>query len=60
MDEEGLGSTENNLIHIGQPIKLAPDFLERLERLRQELQEEDFDPRKALMEIVPTYRPKKD
>ena len=59
MDEEGLSKTENTLIHIGKPIKLAPDFLQRLEKLREDLQKEDFDAKKELKDIVPTYHPDK-
>ncbi len=59
MDEEGLSGTENALIHIGKPIKLAPGFLERLEKLHADLQKEDFDAKKELKDIVPTYHPEK-
>lgn len=56
MDEEGLSSTENKLIYIGKPIKLAPDFLERLERLREALKNEDeVDARAEIKALVPTY-----
>ena len=57
MDEEGLSDTENKLIHIGRPIALEPDFLDRLEELRQALREneDDVDARKVIKKLVPTY-----
>ena len=59
MDEEGLTDTENKLIHIGKPITLSPDFLDRLERLHEALKNEDLvDARKEIKELVPTYHPK--
>ncbi len=58
MDEEGLSDTENKLIHIGKPIALEPDFLDRLEALRESLKNEDLvDARKEIKALVPTYHP---
>ncbi|MBR6638319.1 MAG: polysaccharide biosynthesis protein, partial [Lachnospiraceae bacterium] len=56
MDEEGLQDTENSMIHIGKPIELDEDkMFERLEYLKQIIDEEPDEIRKLIQEIVPTY-----
>lgn len=61
MDEEGLKSTENSLIHIGRPIELDEDkFFAQLEELKSAAEQETEDIRKVIQEIVPTYHPKED
>ncbi len=56
MSEEGLQSTENDLIHIGKPIefdeKLFRHQLEELDRLSRE---DSPNIKEKVMEIVPTY-----
>ncbi len=59
MDEEGLSGTENELIHIGRPIALGEDFLERLARLGEFVaKEDDTGIRREIGALVPTYHPK--
>lgn len=58
MDEEGLSSTVNELIHVGKPMDIDPDKLfEELERLREKLSDKDADFREEIGKIVPTYHP---
>lgn len=58
MDEEGLNSTENSLIHIGKPIELDEEKLFRqLESLKKIIDDEPDEIRKMIQEIVPTYHP---
>lgn len=56
MDEEGISSTENELIHIGRPIDFDEDkFLSRMNGLREEIKNENFDARLVIRELVPTF-----
>lgn len=56
MDEEGLQTTENELINIGSPIEFDEDeFLTQLQGLMTAAYEERKDIRDYLMEMVPTY-----
>ncbi len=58
MNEEGLKATENNLIHIGQPIDIDEElFLKTLEEMRVSMYDENVDVRALIMKIVPTYVP---
>ncbi len=58
MDEEGLSSTSNEKIYIGQPISLDHDeFMHQLEKLRDTLGSDGVNIRKEIMELVPTYHP---
>ena len=58
MNEEGLKATENNLIHIGQPIDIDEElFLKTLEEMRVSMYDESVDVRALIMKIVPTYVP---
>lgn len=58
MDEEGLRSTANELIHIGRPIQMDDDsFCERLSALADACEAESEDIRRLVSELVPTYRP---
>ena len=59
MDEEGLRTTPNKLIHIGSPIPFDPDrFLGGLQRLMKASYEERADEIRGLVEeVVPTYHP---
>lgn len=58
MNEEGLKATENNLIHIGQPIDIDEEiFLKTLEEMRVSMYDESIDVRALIMKIVPTYIP---
>ena len=61
MDEEGLQSTENELIHIGHPIEMDDEwFVEKLDELDMASREESEEIKKIVEEIVPTYHPKLD
>ncbi len=56
MDEEGLRATANQLIHIGQPIKIdEADFLRQLERLHTACEENSETIRELVASIVTTY-----
>lgn len=56
MEEEGLMETENEMIHIGQPIPMEDDlFLSNLEELKKVVDMKPSVIRKALKRIVPTY-----
>jgi FlaA1/EpsC-like NDP-sugar epimerase len=61
MDEEGLQSTENKLIHIGRPIDFDEEsFLSRLEELERVISDDSLPIRDIISQIVPTYiNPKK-
>ncbi len=57
MDEEGLKSTENSLIHIGRPIEFdKEEFKKQLEELDKISQEEPWKVKKCVSEIVTTYK----
>ena len=57
MDEEGLTSTENELIHIGKPIEMDDDwFDEKLKELDKASREESDRIKELVSEIVPTYQ----
>lgn len=56
MDEEGLQDTENRLIHIGKPIPLNEnEFINQLDELYDEVNNESVDIRESVQLIVPTY-----
>ena len=56
MDEEGLQSTENKLIHIGKPIDFdEQQFLKDLEELYHAAYEEEEGMKEIVHKIVPTY-----
>ncbi len=56
MDEEGLQSTEHEMIHIGKPIAFDEDeFLKELENLYRAAYAETEDMKKIVNKIVPTY-----
>lgn len=59
MAEEGLKSTPNHLIHVGQPTPLdVESFLKQLELLTKACYENREDEiRKMVAKIVPTYHP---
>ena len=60
MEEEGLQSTNNHLIHIGKPIEMDDElFAEQLERLRHACEAESDEIKDIVAEVVPTYRPQK-
>lgn len=61
MKEEGLKETENQLIFIGQPIKMDEEsFLEKVEQLGQAAMEDAENIRELVKELVPTYVPEED
>ena len=56
MDEEGLQSTANNLIHIGKPIDMDDEiFIHQLKRLDEASKNETIDIKSIVKEVVPTY-----
>lgn len=58
MDEEGLQSTENELIHIGKPIEMDDEkFEQQIHELDEESRHEDGRIKELVAEIVPTYHP---
>lgn len=58
MDEEGLETTPNHLIHIGRPVLPEEElFLEQIEKLEQLAYDGESDIRSAVAQIVETYRP---
>lgn len=58
MDEEGLTSTPNHLIHIGKPIEMDDArFEKQLEDLERACLSEADDIREVVADIVPTYHP---
>ena len=56
MSEEGLKSTDNDLIHIGQPIEFdSIKFIEQISKL-QNLSNNDLETlHRVVKDIVPTY-----
>ena len=56
MEEEGIQSTQNELIFIGKPIEVnAEELFSKLENLRNALKDENCDIKKLIADIVPTY-----
>ena len=60
MEEEGMRTTQNKLIHIGSPIPFDTNqFFEDLKQLMEVAYSNGSDIREAVAKIVPTYRPAK-
>ena len=58
MDEEGLQSTDNELIHIGKPIDMDDSWFEKkLRQLDEASYQESDEMKKLVAEVVPTYHP---
>lgn len=58
MDEEGLQSTANHMIHIGKPIEMdEKQFLYDLKILKQAAEKESKDIKEIVQRMVPTYHP---
>lgn len=56
MEEEGLRSTENELIHVGRPIEFdEEEFLKDLENLYEAAYAETNQMKRIVKKIVPTY-----
>lgn len=56
MKEEGLKTTENNLIHIGKPLDINEDsFMQQLEELRRACADNSPEIRSCVVKIVKTY-----
>ena len=55
MKEEGMKTTPNKMIHIGQPIQLPDDFFDQLDHLYQVAYDEDSNIRKEVHQMVDTY-----
>ena len=61
MDEEGLQSTDNELIHIGKPIDFDEElFVHQLEELDELSRMDSPKIKEKVMEVVPTYHMKKN
>ena len=59
MKEEGLQSTDNQLIHIGKPIEMDDElFKQQLLRLEEAYKVEATNMKDIVAEIVPTYKQK--
>ena len=59
MDEEGLQSTDNELIHIGKPIDFDEElFIHQLEELDELSRMDSPKIKEKVMEVVPTYHMK--
>ena len=59
MEEEGLQSTGNKLIHIGKPIEMDDElFKQQLRRLEEAYKVEATNMKDIVEEIVPTYKRK--
>ena len=58
MDEEGLTSTPNHLIHIGKPIEMDDErFHAQLQELETACMSESAQIRQIVADVVPTYHP---
>ena len=61
MDEEGLQSTDNELIHIGKPIDFDEElFIYQLEELDELSRMDSPKIKEKVMEVVPTYHMKEN
>ena len=61
MDEEGLQSTDNELIHIGKPIDFDEElFIHQLEELDELSRMDSPKIKEKVMEVVPTYHTKEN
>ena len=57
MKEEGLRTTANNLIHIGQPLDIDEEaFRSQLIELKKACNENSDEIKRIVAEVVPTYR----
>ena len=60
LEEEGLQSTENELIHIGRPIEFDEEkFLKDLDELYNAAYKEDDSIKELLHKMIPTYQLKR-
>lgn len=60
MSEEGLETTDNSLIYIGQPIDIDENLLfDTLDKMKAVMYDDSADVRALVSSIVPTYKPKK-
>ena len=58
MAEEGMRKTENNLIHIGQPIAFdMENFIDQLRLLMEHSYANDPKIKELVQKIVSTYHP---
>ena len=61
MEEEGMRTTPNKLVHIGSPIPFdTEEFLQQLRELMEASYAEDRDIRKLVAKMVQTYHPADD
>lgn len=56
MDEEGLKETPNKLIHIGHPIEIDKNFLNKLDLLIKDSYNNDVDIKEKVANIVKNYK----
>ncbi len=59
MEEEGLRHTENDLIYIGQPIRIEESFLDEVVKLGDVSRDNPEDIRDMVAKLVPTYKIRK-
>lgn len=60
MDEEGMQSTANKLIYIGNPIEMDDELFEKqVQRLKEASYNEAENIKEIVSEVVPTYRREK-
>ena len=58
MKEEGMRSTPNKLIYIGQPLNIdEAEFVAQLDELEKACQRNDKNIRDLVRQMVPTYHP---
>ena len=58
MNDEGLRSTDNELIFVGHPMDFDEDeLMNELDKLREVMYDEDCDIRALVKRLVPTYKP---
>ena len=55
MEEEGMKSTPNKLIHVGQPLRIKPTFLGELDDLIRMAKGNSDDIKQSVAKIVSTY-----
>jgi len=56
MDEEGMSTTPNKLIHVGHPIEFnEAEYEAGLEHLRSVMMDDTIDIRAEISKLVPTF-----
>ena len=61
MDEEGLRKTQHSKIFVGKPIDIdESELLEKLDKLKAAIPNDNETIKKIISEVVPTYQYKKN